>query len=52
MGSIAQNWKTILITAQRILRERAVESEEVRQVYIAGNALESANSKAAFQRTD
>ncbi|MEM6753812.1 MAG: ATP-binding protein, partial [Cyanobacteria bacterium P01_C01_bin.38] len=49
VGSIAQNWKTILITTQKILRERAVESEEVRQVYIAGNALVPATAKQRFK---
>ncbi|AFY52888.1 hypothetical protein Riv7116_0284 [Rivularia sp. PCC 7116] len=49
VGTIAQNWKTILITAKRILRERAVESEEVRQVYIAGNALDPETAKQRFK---
>ncbi len=49
VGSIAQNWKTILTTAQKTLRERAVESEEVRQVYIAGNALDPQTAKQRFK---
>lgn len=49
VGSIAQNWKTILVTAQQILRQRAVESKEVRQVYIAGNALDPQTAKQRFK---
>jgi|GEM_PF-727406 len=49
VGSIAQNWKTILLTAQKTLKERAIESEEVRQVYIAGNALEPHTAKQRFK---
>ncbi|MGB6299754.1 MAG: AAA family ATPase [Rivularia sp. (in: cyanobacteria)] len=49
VGSIAQNWKTILVTAQQVLRERAVDSEEVRQVYIAGNALDPQTAKQRFK---
>lgn len=49
VASITQNWKTILLTAQKTLRERALESEEVRQVYIAGNALEPNTAKQRFK---
>ncbi len=49
VGNIAQNWNIILVTAQKILRERAVDSKEVRQVYMAGPALDPKTAKQRFK---
>ncbi len=49
VGSIAQNWKTILVTAQKTLRESAVDSKEIRQVYMAGSALDPQTAKQRFK---
>jgi len=48
-GSIAQHWLTILETAQRTLEEQAHYSKEIRQVYIAGNALDPETAKNRFK---
>jgi hypothetical protein len=48
-ASIAQRWLTILETAQRTLEEQARYSEEIRQVYIAGNALDPQTAKNRFK---
>lgn len=48
-GRIAEHWLSILKTAQRNLEQKAVESEEIRQVYIAGNALEPERAKERFK---
>lgn len=48
-GSIAQDWLTILETAQRTLEEQARYSKEIRQVYIAGNALDPQTAKNRFK---
>ena len=48
-GSIAQHWLTILETAQRTLEEQARYSKEIRQVYIAGNALDPQTAKNRFK---
>jgi hypothetical protein len=48
-GSITQRWLTILETAQRTLEEQARYSKEIRQVYIAGNALDPQTAKNRFK---
>jgi hypothetical protein len=48
-GSIIQRWLTILETAQRTLEEQAHYSKEIRQVYIAGNALDPQTAKHRFK---
>ena len=48
-GSIAERWLRILQTAQRILEETAKQSQEIRQVYIAGNSLEPQTAKYRFK---
>jgi AAA+ ATPase superfamily predicted ATPase len=48
-GSIAQRWLTILETAQRTLEEQGRYSKEIRQVYIAGNALDPQTAKNRFK---
>jgi len=48
-GNIAQRWLTILETAQRTLEEQAQYSKEIRQVYIAGNALDPQTAKNRFK---
>jgi hypothetical protein len=48
-GSITQHWLTILETAQRTWQEQAWYSEEIRQVYIAGNALDPQTAKNRFK---
>jgi hypothetical protein len=48
-GSIAQDWLTILETARRTLEEQARYSKEIRQVYIAGNALDPQTAKNRFK---
>jgi hypothetical protein len=48
-GSIAQRWLTIVETAQRILEEQARYSKQIRQVYVAGNALDPQEAKNRFK---
>ncbi|MBD2598628.1 AAA family ATPase [Nostoc spongiaeforme FACHB-130] len=48
-GSIANRWLTILETAQRTLAETAKQSQEIRQVYIAGNSLDPATATNRFK---
>ncbi|MEH2125619.1 ATP-binding protein [Nostoc sp.] len=48
-GNTAQNWLTILETAQRTLEEQAQQSKEIRQVYIAGNSLDPETAKNHFK---
>ncbi|MDZ7965933.1 MAG: AAA family ATPase [Nostoc sp. DedSLP03] len=48
-GNTAQNWLTILETAQRTLEEQAQQSKEIRQVYIAGNSLDYETAKDRFK---
>jgi AAA+ ATPase superfamily predicted ATPase len=48
-GGIAQRWLTILERAQRTLQEQAQYSTEIRQVYIAGNALDPQTAKHRFK---
>jgi AAA+ ATPase superfamily predicted ATPase len=48
-ASIAQHWLTILETAQHILQEQARYSKQIRQVYIAGNALDPQTAKNRFK---
>lgn len=48
-GNTAQSWLTILETAQRTLNEQAQRSEEIRQVYIAGNSLDYETAKDRFK---
>jgi hypothetical protein len=48
-GSIAKRWLTILKTAQRTLEEQARYSKEIRQVYIAGSALDPQTAKNRFK---
>ncbi|MHC5739683.1 ATP-binding protein [Nostoc sp.] len=48
-GNAAQGWLTILETAQRILEEQAQQSQEIRQVYIAGNSLDPETAKNRFK---
>ena len=48
-GSIAQHWLTILETAQRTLEGQVQYSKEIRQVYIAGNALDPQTAKNRFK---
>ncbi len=49
IGSIAQTWKEILNLQERILREKAVKSDVIRQVYMPGNALEPEIAKERFK---
>jgi AAA+ ATPase superfamily predicted ATPase len=48
-ASVAKHWLTILETAQRTLEEQARYSKEIRQVYIAGNALDPQIAKNRFK---
>lgn len=48
-GSIAERWLTILETARRTLEETAKQSQEIRQVYIAGNSLDPQDAKNLFK---
>ncbi|MBU7586564.1 MAG: AAA family ATPase, partial [Nostoc sp. TH1S01] len=48
-GSIVNRWLTILETAQRTLAETAKQSQEIRQVYIAGNSLDPATATNRFK---
>ncbi|MBE9207999.1 AAA family ATPase [Nostoc sp. LEGE 06077] len=48
-GSITNRWLTILETAQRTLAETAKQSQEIRQVYIAGNSLDPATATNRFK---
>ncbi|MFN6531327.1 AAA family ATPase [Nostoc sp. ChiSLP03a] len=48
-GNAAQNWLTILETAQRTLEEQAQQSQEIRQVYIAGNSLDPETARNRFK---
>ncbi|QLE42354.1 AAA family ATPase [Nostoc sp. C052] len=48
-GNAAQDWLTILETAQRTLEEQAQQSTEIRQVYIAGNSLDPETAKNRFK---
>ncbi|MEO0838465.1 MAG: ATP-binding protein [Cyanobacteria bacterium J06643_5] len=51
-GSIAYRWINILKTAKHNLRQEALNSKEIRQVYIAGNALEPNRAKERFKGRD
>ncbi|AFY44282.1 AAA family ATPase [Nostoc sp. PCC 7107] len=48
-GSIANRWLTILKIAQRTLAETAKQSQEIRQVYIAGNSLDPVTATNRFK---
>ncbi len=48
-GNAAQSWLTILETAQCTLNEQAQQSQEIRQVYIAGNSLDPETAKNRFK---
>ena len=48
-GNTAQSWLTILKTAQRTLEEQAQRSQEIRQVYIAGNSLDPETARNRFK---
>ncbi|MEH1965524.1 nSTAND1 domain-containing NTPase [Nostoc sp.] len=48
-GNAAQRWLTILETAQHTLNEQAQRSQEIRQVYIAGNSLDPETAKNRFK---
>ncbi|MBD2504310.1 nSTAND1 domain-containing NTPase [Anabaena azotica] len=48
-GSISDRWLTILQLAQRTLEETAKQSQEIRQVYIAGNSLDPETAKFRFK---
>jgi len=48
-GSLAQRWLSILETAQHTLQEQARYSKELRQVYLAGNALDPQIAKNRFK---
>jgi hypothetical protein len=48
-GNTTQSWLTILETAQRTLHEQAQRSQEIRQVYIAGNSLDPETAKNRFK---
>ncbi|BAY46953.1 hypothetical protein SAMD00079811_45690 [Scytonema sp. HK-05] len=48
-GSIIQRWQSILETAQRNLEEQGRLSKEIRQVYIAGNALDPQTAENRFK---
>ncbi|MHC5851236.1 ATP-binding protein [Nostoc sp.] len=48
-GNTVQSWLTILETAQRTLEEQAQQSQEIRQVYIAGNSLDPETAKNRFK---
>ncbi|HLO84018.1 MAG TPA: AAA family ATPase, partial [Nostocaceae cyanobacterium] len=48
-GSITESWLTILQLAQRTLEETAKQSQEIRQVYIAGNSLDPETAKYRFK---
>ncbi len=48
-GSITQHWLNILETAQPNLKQLSLFSAEIRQVYIAGNALEPETAKERFK---
>lgn len=51
-GSIAYKWINILKTAKHNLRQEALNSKEIRQVYIAGNALDPHRAKERFKGRD
>ncbi|MEH2049718.1 nSTAND1 domain-containing NTPase [Nostoc sp.] len=48
-GNTTQSWLTILETAQRTLNEQAQRSQEIRQVYIAGNSLDPETARNRFK---
>ena len=48
-GSVAERWLRILETAQQTLDETAGQSQEIRQVYIAGNSLDPETAKNRFK---
>ncbi|MGD1912985.1 MAG: ATP-binding protein [Rivularia sp. (in: cyanobacteria)] len=48
-GRIAERWLSILKTAQRNLKQKALESEEIRQVYLPGSALDPEKAKERFK---
>lgn len=48
-GSIAERWLTTLETAQRTLEDTTRQSQEIKQVYIAGNSLDPATAKNRFK---
>ncbi|MEO1427921.1 MAG: ATP-binding protein [Cyanobacteria bacterium J06633_8] len=51
-GNIAYRWINILKTAKHNLRQEALNSKEIRQVYIAGNALDPYRAKERFKGRD
>ncbi|NJR16987.1 MAG: ATP-binding protein [Calothrix sp. CSU_2_0] len=51
-GSIIQHWLSILETAKPNLKELALIKAEIRQVYIAGNALDPQKAKERFKGRD
>jgi hypothetical protein len=48
-GRIVERWLNILETAQRTLEEQARHSKEIRQVYVAGSALDPETAKNRFK---
>ena len=48
-GSIFNCWLNILETAQSTLKEKAKRSQEIPQVYIAGNALDPETAESRFK---
>ena len=52
LGSITYKWIGILKTAKHNLRQEALNSKEIRQVYIAGNALDPQRAKERFKGRD
>jgi hypothetical protein len=48
-GRIVERWLNILETAQRTLEEQARYSKEIRQVYVAGPALDPETAKYRFK---
>lgn len=51
-GNITYKWINILKTAKHNLRQEALNSREIRQVYIAGNALDPQRAKERFKGRD
>jgi len=49
-GSTLQRWLSLLETALRTLEEQGRFSKEIRQVYIAGNALDPQTAENRFKR--
>ncbi|WP_293337124.1 AAA family ATPase [Microcoleus sp. CAWBG58] len=48
-GSIVQRWLDILEISRKTLEEAALDSAEIRQVYVAGPALNPENSNSRFK---